>query len=198
MNWHPADDPRVRIVTALGEMVLSIDLHRAPATAGYFLDDVVAGRFDGTSFYRIATGANRDEDQSVTIEVIQGGDRQPAIAPAPSLLHESTAVTGLQHRRGTISLARFEPGAVYHSFFLCGRDEPSLDFGGGRQPDGQGFPAFGGVISGFDVLDRLFDAAEMRERLSREILIERIELLEGFQGNWAGLPARKSGKAKGS
>jgi len=177
MSDGPADGPLVRIVTALGEMVLGIDTHRAPATSGYFLDDVASGRFDGTSFYRIATDANRDEDQSVTIEVIQGGDPQPPIGPAPSLRHESTASTGLRHRRGTISLARFAPGAVYHSFFICGRDEPSLDFGGARQPDGQGFPAFGGVIAGFDVLDRLFDAAELRERLTREIPIERIILL---------------------
>lgn len=177
MNEDPADGSRVRIVTALGEMVLGIDTHRAPATAAYFLDDVASGRFDGTSFYRIATGANRDEDQSVTIEVIQGGDPQPAIAPPPNLRHESTASTGLRHRRGTISLARFEPGAVYHSFFICRRDEPSLDFGGARQPDGQGFPAFGRIIAGFDVLDRLFDAAGPRERLAREIPIERILLL---------------------
>ncbi len=111
-------------------MRVHVDVARAPETAGYFLRDVAAGLFDGTSFYRIATDANQDDDQPVSIEVIQGGLPQPEVAPASSLRHESTAETGLRHERGTISLARFAPGAVYHSFFICGRDEPSLDPGG--------------------------------------------------------------------
>jgi len=172
-----AADRRVLISTPLGDMRVHVDATRAPETADYFLRDVAAGLFDGTSFYRIATDANQDDDQPVTIEVVQGGVRQPETAPAPSLRHESTAETGLRHERGTISLARFAPGAVYHSFFICRRDEPSLDYGGARQPDGQGFPAFGRLVDGFDVLDRLFEAAEAQELLSTEIPILRISLL---------------------
>lgn len=172
-----AADRRVLISTPLGDMRVHVDVARAPETAGYFLRDVVTGLFDGTSFYRIATDANQDDDQPVTIEVVQGGVRQPERAPAASLRHESTAETGLRHERGTISLARFAPGAVYHSFFICRRDEPSLDYGGARQPDGQGFPAFGKLVGGFDVLDRLFEAAEARELLSTEIPILRIRQL---------------------
>jgi peptidyl-prolyl cis-trans isomerase A (cyclophilin A) len=167
----------VLISTPLGDMRLRIETVRAPATARYFLEDVDAGRFDGTSFYRIATDANQDDDQPVPIEVIQGGLPQPHQAPPPSLRHESTAETGLRHERGTISLARFAPGAVYHSFFLCRREEPSLDHGGSRNPDGQGFPAFGRLVDGFDVLDRLFAAAEPREALRRGIPIWRIHRL---------------------
>ncbi len=177
LNREFGDIACVRILTTLGKMTLHIDTLRAPLTARYFLDDVITRRFDGTSFYRIATAANRDADEAVAIEIIQGGEPQPAAAPAPGLPHESTAMTGLSHRRGTISLARFAPGAVYHSFFLCGRDEPELDFGGARQPDGQGFAAFGNIVEGFDVLIRLFAAAEPCERLKHEIMIERITLL---------------------
>ena len=174
---NEAADRRVLISTPLGDMRVHVDVAHAPKTAGYFLRDVAAGLFDGTSFYRIATDVNQDDDQPVTIEVVQGGLRQPETAPAASLRHESTAETGLRHERGTISLARFAPGAVYHSFFICRRDEPSLDHGGARQPDGQGFPAFGRLEEGFDVIDRLFEAAEAQELLSTEIPILRIRLL---------------------
>jgi peptidyl-prolyl cis-trans isomerase A (cyclophilin A) len=62
----------------------------------------------------------------------------------------------LRHLRGTVSLARFLPGAVYHSFFVCMRDEPALDQGGARNPDGLGFAAFGQVVRGFEHLHRLY------------------------------------------
>jgi peptidyl-prolyl cis-trans isomerase A (cyclophilin A) len=76
------------------------------------------------------------------IEVIQMGWRETNPGIPPSRRHETTAMTGLRHRKGTVSLARFAPGAVYHSWFVCMRDEPGLDAGGLRHPDGQGFAAF--------------------------------------------------------
>jgi peptidyl-prolyl cis-trans isomerase A (cyclophilin A) len=86
-------------------------------------------------------------------------------------------MTGLRHMKGTVSLARFAPGAVYHSFFICLRDEPALDFGGARHPDGQGFAAFGWVARGFDIVQRIFAHAEAEEYLRNVIGIERIGLL---------------------
>ncbi|WP_157218066.1 peptidylprolyl isomerase [Flavisphingomonas formosensis] len=171
------DHPRVRLSTALGDMIIAVEQVRAPATGTYFLRDVASGRYDGTSFYRVVTLANQDPEQSVPIEIVQGGVRQPAEPTCPSLEHESTLRTGLRHRRGSISLSRFAPGAVYHGFFLCRRDEPELDHGGARQPDGLGFAAFGEIVEGFDVLDRIFARAEAREALRDEIAIYRAVLL---------------------
>ena len=82
------------------------------------------------------------------IAVIQGGLRHEREDLPPVIAHETTAMTGLRHLKGTVSLARFAPGAVYHSFFICLRDEPVLDFSGARHPDGQGFAAFGRVVAG--------------------------------------------------
>ena len=39
------------------------------------------------------------------------------------------------------------------AFFICIGDQPSLDFGGMRNPDGQGFAAFGRVVEGMDGQD---------------------------------------------
>jgi peptidyl-prolyl cis-trans isomerase A (cyclophilin A) len=41
---------------------------------------------------------------------------------------------------------------------VCMRDEPALDEGGARNPDGLGFAAFGSVVEGFEHLQRLFVA----------------------------------------
>jgi peptidyl-prolyl cis-trans isomerase A (cyclophilin A) len=168
---------RVRIETELGEIELEAFEKQAPASAGYFLADVRAGRYDGSSFFRIVTLSNQSAEKHRRIAVIQGGLRHeredlPSVIP-----HETTAMTGLKHLKGTVSLARFAPGAVYHSFFICLRDEPALDFGGARHPDGQGFAAFGHVVTGFGVVQRIFARAEAQEYLENGIKIERVRVL---------------------
>jgi peptidyl-prolyl cis-trans isomerase A (cyclophilin A) len=168
---------RVGIETALGTIEIEVFAEKAPASASYFLSDVRNSLYDGSSFFRIVTLSNQRAEKGRKIAVIQGGlkpEREdlPAVIP-----HETTAMTGLRHSKGTISLARFAPGAVYHSFFICLRDEPALDFAGARHPDGQGFAAFGRVTQGFDVVQRIFARAEAREYLEHEIRIERARTL---------------------
>src|SRR5262249_17447896 len=138
---------------------------KAPASAGYFLADVKAGLYDGSSFFRIVTLQNQAAEVGRRIEVIQGGLKHEREDLPHIIPHESTAMTGLRHLKGTMSLARFAPGAVYHSFFICLRDEPALDFGGARHPDGQGFAAFGQVVASFDTVERIFQRAEIEEYL---------------------------------
>jgi hypothetical protein len=82
------------------------------------------------------------------IEVVQGGltDDSKFLDP---IAHEPTNRTGLRHRNGTISIARDGVGTgTAGAFFICIGDQPELDFGGKRNPDGQGFAAFGHVTSG--------------------------------------------------
>jgi peptidyl-prolyl cis-trans isomerase A (cyclophilin A) len=164
----------VEVSTELGQFRLELREDRAPASAGYFLADVRAGLYDGSSFFRIVTLANQQAEAERQIEVIQGGLKHTREDLPPAIPHETTAMTALRHLKGTVSLARFAPGAVYHSFFICLRDEPALDFGGARHPDGQGFAAFGRVAEGFDVVARIFTRAEPREYLENEIAIERV------------------------
>lgn len=164
---------RVRIETELGDIELEVFERQAPASAGYFLADVQAGLYDGSSFFRIVTLSNQGAEKHRRIAVIQGGLSHEREDLPPVIPHESTAMTGLRHLKGTVSLARFAPGAVYHSFFICLRDEPVLDFGGARHPDGQGFAAFGRVVQGFQVVQGIFARAEKSEYLRNEIAIRR-------------------------
>ncbi len=143
-------DPRVVVATEKGDIIVEIDLVRAPVTAANFLRYVDAGLYDGSTFHRTVTLANQPGN-AVKIEVIQGGQIDEA-REFPPIAHETTRTTGLRHRDGTISMARSAPGTAASSFFFCVGDQPELDFGGRRNPDGQGFAAFGRIVSGADVV----------------------------------------------
>jgi peptidyl-prolyl cis-trans isomerase A (cyclophilin A) len=150
---HSAQYPRVWIKTELGDIAVEIYADRAPITAANFLRYVDAKLYDGSVFHRIVTMDNQPNNL-IKIEVIQGGllGKEKDFPPIPL---ERTSVTGLKHLDGTISMARTEPDSATSSFFFCINDQPELDFGGKRNPDGQGFAAFGKVLSGMDVVRKI-------------------------------------------
>jgi peptidyl-prolyl cis-trans isomerase A (cyclophilin A) len=146
---------RVTIQTELGNIELAVDSAHAPATSANFLRYVDAGRYEGGVFHRTVTPSNQPTN-AVKIEVIQwsAAPRAGRDAFAPIEL-ERTSVTGLKHVDGTISMARAGPNTATSDVFICIGDQPSLDFGGARNPDGQGFAAFGRVLAGMDVVRRI-------------------------------------------
>jgi peptidyl-prolyl cis-trans isomerase A (cyclophilin A) len=147
---------RVEVECADFAFTIAVYETEAPISSAYFLHDVDRRVLDGSSIFRIVNLNNQLSTMPAKIEVIQMGllESDPTIPPV--IEHETTGKTGLRHLRGTVSLARFAPGAVYHSVFVCMRDEASLDEGGKRNPDGQGFAAFGRVVDGFDHLRRIY------------------------------------------
>lgn len=143
-------DVSVVVETAIGTIDLALECGRAPISSGDFLKYVDRRLFDGGAFYR--TVRPDDDPGPVKIDVIQGGvtDEKKRLPP---VIHEPTSRTGLRHRDGTVSLARRSPGTgSAAAFFICVGDQPELDFGGKRNPDGQGFAAFGRVVRGMDVV----------------------------------------------
>jgi peptidyl-prolyl cis-trans isomerase A (cyclophilin A) len=161
----------VVIKTESGDIVVEIDGEHAPITAANFLHYVDQRLYDGGSFFRSTTPDNQKE-KPVPIEVIQGG---PAEAKAskdyPAIKLERTSVTGLKHVNGAISMARGEADSATISFFICINDQPGLDYGGKRNPDGQGFAAFGKVISGMDVVKKIQMSPEKGEALTPPVKI---------------------------
>jgi peptidyl-prolyl cis-trans isomerase A (cyclophilin A) len=148
-------DPRVVMETELGTITLEIYLEAAPITAANFLRYVDESRFEGASFYRVVRPDNQPNDE-ITIEVIQGGPRgRNREDRLPPIEHETTEATGIRHLDGVISMARNRPGSASSEFFICVGDQPALDFGGMRNPDGQGFAAFGRVVSGMEVVRKI-------------------------------------------
>jgi peptidyl-prolyl cis-trans isomerase A (cyclophilin A) len=141
------------IKTTLGNITVELYQKKAPITVANFLRYVDAHLYDSTSFFRAVT-LNNQPNNAVKIEVIQGGDVD-SLKEFASIPMESTNQTGILHTNGTISMARSEPASATCSFFICINDQPSLDYGGKRNPDGQGFAAFGKVIKGMDVVKKI-------------------------------------------
>jgi peptidyl-prolyl cis-trans isomerase A (cyclophilin A) len=155
----------VAIETELGAFTLSVDTDNAPITAHNFLAYVDGGHLDRSTAYRIVTMANQPAETVHKIEVVQWGPQASDENPSafPPIAHESTVQTGLLHKHMTISMARFDPGTASSEFFICIGDQPQLDFGGMRNPDGQGFAAFGTVTEGEDTVLKIFATATATE-----------------------------------
>jgi peptidyl-prolyl cis-trans isomerase A (cyclophilin A) len=154
---------------------------QAPITVDNFLRYVTENRFMGASFYRVVRADNQPNNK-IKIAVIQGGlqvDEHPLRLPPIS--HETTQQTGLRHADGTISMARNEPGSASSEFFICVGDQPELDFGGKRNPDGAGFAAFGKVLTGLDVVQKIHQSPARGQTLEPSIAITDVKLVSEKQ-----------------
>ena len=161
------------IRTEFGDIYARLDLEKAPVTSSNFLRYVDADLFDNTCFYRVVRRDNQPRD-SILIEVIQGGRYEDEESVYPAIVHETTEMTGIRHRNGTISMARSVPGTATSEFFICVGDQPELDFGGRRNPDRQGFAAFGEIIKGVDVVNRIHSIIAPDQYLEEPVLILEI------------------------
>ena len=172
--------PVVTIETSVGSIDVEIDAARAPITAANFLKYVDARMYDGGRFHR-AVRLDNQVRKDVMIQVIQGG-RAPEQARAMKgfgpIPLERTSITTLKHVDGAISMARGNAAdSASSDFFLCVGDNPSLDFGGARNPDGLGFAAFGRVVRGMDVVRKIQSGATN----DREQLIEPITIVRAYR-----------------
>lgn len=139
--------------TGLGNITIELYPAKAPVTVANFLKYVDAHLYDSSSFFRAVT-LNNQPNNAVKIEVIQGGNVDSLKEFVPIKL-ETTMQSGLLHKDGTISMARSAPASATSSFFVCINDQPSLDYGGKRNADGQGFAAFGKVVNGMEVVKKI-------------------------------------------
>jgi peptidyl-prolyl cis-trans isomerase A (cyclophilin A) len=171
----------VRIETALGAIDIAVDAKRAPITAANFLKYVDGKFYDGGRFHR---ATRPDNDVAVgdkpAIQVIQAsispGRRGEGYPPIPL---ERTSVTGLRHVAGATSMARSSAtDSARSDFFICVRDEPSLDAGGKRAEDGQGFGAFGRVVQGMHIVRGIQQQPVEKQALTPPIAIIRISRVQ--------------------
>jgi peptidyl-prolyl cis-trans isomerase A (cyclophilin A) len=159
-----------------GEFSIEMCDDRAPVTCQYFRKLARTGALDNASVFRIVAQANHHGSEEHPINIVQIGPMELFSGARHPIKHENTKQTGLSHRKWTVSAARFDLGELYGSFFICLRDEPELDYDGSRQPDGQGFAAFGHVVEGFETIEQIFDCAEPNEMLEKQIPIQEASL----------------------
>lgn len=143
----------------MGDITIEVHVAKAPITSANFLRYVDEGWYNEGRFHRTV----RPETETNTthpIQVIQAGRRPAPRGEGPSyppVVLERTKETGLTHVDGAVSMARVagRPDSAASDFFIAIGPQPSLDFGGARNTDGQGFAVFGRVVSGMDVVKKI-------------------------------------------
>ena len=152
-----AAQTRVSIVTEVGVIEAVLDDQKAPLSVANFLKYVDAGQYEGAEFFRtVRTRPDNQPKVSVKIDVIQAqvnpAFRGRSFGPIPL---ERTRDTGLKHVDGVLSMPRSTPDSGTSGFSICIGDQPEMDFGGRRNPDGQGFAVFGRVTSGMEIVRKI-------------------------------------------
>jgi peptidyl-prolyl cis-trans isomerase A (cyclophilin A) len=180
--------PSIAVTTPLGALVIGLRPDVAPVSSATFLAYLRGGHLDGASFFRILTQANQARFP-VRPETVQWGWRPPGSGawpadphqaqPLPPIALEPTSLTGLRHRRGSMSMARRGGVVMGTEYFICLGDEPELDAGGSRNPDGLGFAVFAQVIEGDAVLDAIHARGEAAEYIASPIPVLSIRECRG-------------------
>lgn len=164
------------IKTSLGDIYIELYPEKAPITVNNFMQYVDNDLFKNSNFFRTCTPEN-EANREYKIEVIQGGNiaEDKLLGPIPI---ETTEQTKILHKHGTISMARAEPNTAQSNFFICINDQPELDFNGKRNPDGQGFAAFGQVSKGMDIVLQIQAQKNEAQMMPSPIVIYTIKRLE--------------------
>lgn len=164
----------IAIETELGTIEAVLDSARAPVTVANFLRYIDAGLYEEASFFRSVRLDNQPDD-SVKIEVVQLAlSRENQAMEFPPIPLERTRVTGIPHLDGTLSMARAGPDTGTSSFSIVINEQPELDFGGRRNPDGQGFAAFGRVTEGMEIVRQIQGRSVRGQRLDPPVRVVRI------------------------
>ena len=162
-----AEKPRVRLETTLGDIVIELEMERAPITAGNFLRLTQDGFYDGVTFHRVSSGF-----------VIQGGDPNSKDdnpsndgqgGPGYDIPDEFNPT--LRHdAAGVLSMATAGPDTGGSQFFITLAATPSLD---------DRHSVFGRVVEGMDVVNDISRApADENERPVEDVTIVNADVVE--------------------
>ena len=157
----------VRITMQDGGVIdLELDAQAAPITVENFLKLVKDGFYDGLTFHRIIPGF-----------MIQGGcpDGTGMGGPGWHIKGEfarNGVPNPIKHTRGVISMARaMDPNSAGSQFFIMHEDAPHLD---------GGYAAFGHVVAGMDVVDRIAEVAtDYNDRPLTPVVMESVRVVKG-------------------
>ena len=168
------DKPRVEMKTSLGTVVIELEPEAAPKTVANFLDYVKSGHYEGTVFHRVIKGF-----------MVQGGgfsgDMKEKATKAPIANEAEKALkAGVKNDRGTIAMARTpDPHSASAQFFINHGNNDNLNF---PSRDGWGYVAFGKVVSGIEVIDKIAEVAttskgQYQNVPQTPVVIEKITLV---------------------
>ena len=138
---------------------------KAPNTVNNFISLANQGFYDGLTFHRVIPGF-----------MIQGGCPEGTGMGGPGWhIKGEFARNGvpnpIKHTRGVISMARaMDPNSAGSQFFIMHEDAPHLD---------GGYAAFGHVVTGMDVVDRIAQVAtDYNDRPLAPVVMESVRVVE--------------------
>lgn len=166
-------NPRVKMTTSMGVIVVELDQQKAPVTVKNFLQYVHDRHFDGTIFHRVMPGF-----------MIQGGGFVPGLREKPTRAPiRNEADNGLRHLTGTIAMARTpDPHSASAQFFINVNDNDGLNHAD-KSFDGWGYTVFGRVVQGMDVAMKIVAVPTTtvgfhEDVPAKDVVIRKVEILK--------------------
>jgi len=166
-------NPRVKLQTNQGEMIITLDAAKAPKTVENFLTYVKEGFYNGTIFHRVIDGF-----------MIQGGGFEPGMKQKPTHAPiENEANNGLKNDKYTLAMARTsDPHSATAQFFINVADNDFLNFTAPTS-NGWGYAVFGKVTEGTEVVDKIKGVKTGNSGFhqnvpAEDVVIEKAEIVE--------------------
>jgi cyclophilin family peptidyl-prolyl cis-trans isomerase len=136
----------VEVKTSMGAFKIELYADKAPKTVENFLKYVDDKFYDGTIFHRV-----------ISDFMIQGGGFDKSLTKKDTrepVVNE--AKDSISNTKYTVAMARTsDPNSATAQFFVNVKDNKRLDYSG--PGGGEGYCAFGKVISGTEVVDKIKD-----------------------------------------
>ena len=172
-----AANPKVRMETSQGTVVIELYADKAPNTVENFLRYVNEGKYDGTIFHRVIKNFMN-----------QGGGFTPDMKKVETHAPiKNEADNGLKNKRGTIAMARTnEPHSATNQFFVNTVDNAFLDHTA-KTPRGWGYCVFGMVVDGMDAMDRIAGlptgarAPFPKDVPKTDVVIQKVSVIESTE-----------------
>ncbi|MFA3789958.1 peptidylprolyl isomerase [Aliiglaciecola sp. SL4] len=154
----------VKLHTNYGVIVLNLFEDKAPKTVENFLSYVKDGFYDNTIFHRVIDGF-----------MIQGGGFEPGMdQKTPNEAIQNEANNGVANNTGTIAMARTNaPHSATAQFFINLKDNSFLNFRS-ESMDGWGYCAFGEVVEGMDIVNKIKGVKTSRHGMHDDVPVEDV------------------------
>jgi len=137
-----AANPKVKMETSKGTMIIELYPDKAPITVANFLRYVNDGAYDGTIYHRVIKGF-MNQGGGFTTDYKKVETREPI---------QNEADNGLKNLEFTVAMARTgQPHSATNQFFINTNDNFSLDHTG-KSMRGWGYTVFGKVIEGQNIV----------------------------------------------
>lgn len=137
-----AANPKVKMETSKGTIILELYPDKAPISVANFLEYVNAGAYDGTIFHRVIKNF-MNQGGGFTADYKKVETRDPI---------QNEADNGLKNLNLTVAMARTNsPHSATNQFFINTADNAFLDHTG-KSMRGWGYTVFGKVVEGENIV----------------------------------------------